>query len=264
VRGPAGPGAGARRWAALFGTAVRLLTRIPVPAPTGATADPERELADLRASAAFFPAVGAVVAGAGIAVRAATGPLLGSAPATVLAVAAMVLLTGAFHEDGLADSADGLFGGWTPEQRLSIMRDSRIGTYGAVALLLAFALRFSLLAPLGTLDFARAVLAGHVLGRAAAVGMAATLPPVAGPGLGASVIGRPAEGTTAVVAVTALVAAAATAGWWLFVPLATAGAAAATVRSVARARVGGLTGDLLGAITVLAELGAVAAIVGLE
>ena len=255
---------GARRWAARFGAALRLLTRIPVPAPAGAGADPEQEVAELRAAAAFFPVVGAVVAAAGIGVRAAAGPLLGAGPATVLAVGAMVLLTGAFHEDGLADSADGLFGGWTREQRLAIMRDSRIGTYGATALVLAFALRFSLLAPLEVGAFARAVLAGHVLGRAAAVGVAGTLPPAAATGLGASVIGSPTGGTLAAVALVSVATAALAAGWWLPIPLAAAAVLAIAVRSMARARVGGLTGDLLGATTVLAELAAVAAVAGLE
>ncbi len=63
----------------------------------------------------------------------------------LVAIAVMTLATGAFHEDGLADTADGIGGGWTKERKLEIMRDSRIGTYGTMALLISFALRIAAL-----------------------------------------------------------------------------------------------------------------------
>ncbi|HEX8927721.1 MAG TPA: adenosylcobinamide-GDP ribazoletransferase, partial [Actinomycetota bacterium] len=131
---------------------------------------------DLRRASALFPLVGLGVAGVGVAARAAVAPLWGTTVATVAAVVAMVLATGAFHEDGLADTADGLWGGWTPAERLAIMRDSRIGTYGTVALIAAFSLRLALLLPLGLADFARALACAHVLARASSLLLAHLLP----------------------------------------------------------------------------------------
>jgi adenosylcobinamide-GDP ribazoletransferase len=149
--------------------AVGFLTRIPVPsADVGAD--------DLRRASAYFPLVGLVVAAAGIAARAAIEPLWGAGVATIAAIAVMILVTGALHEDGLADTADGLWGGWDPATRLTIMRDSRIGTYGAAALVIVIGLRIGLLLPLSLGDFARAVACGHVLGRASALLLARLLP----------------------------------------------------------------------------------------
>src|SRR5919198_3291922 len=129
--------------------ALRFMTRLPLPRV-------EFREGDLRRASALFPLVGAVVAGIGIGVRAALEPLWGGSVAPLGALAAMIVVTGALHEDGLADTADGLWGGWTPAQRLEIMRDSRVGTYGVVALVGALSLRIALLAPLSLLGFARA------------------------------------------------------------------------------------------------------------
>jgi cobalamin synthase len=153
----------------LFAIAVGFLTRAPVP-----RIDVEAD--DLRRASAFFPLVGLGVAGVGVVVRAAVEPLWGPGVGTIAAIVAMVAVTGAFHEDGLADTADGLWGGWNPAARLAIMRDSRIGTYGTVALIAALGLRASLLLPLGLADFARAVACGHVLGRASTLLLARLLP----------------------------------------------------------------------------------------
>jgi adenosylcobinamide-GDP ribazoletransferase len=237
--------------------ALQLLTRIPV--RLSCVTD-----ADLRRSCVFFPAVGLVVALAGIATRWACAVPLGRPAATVLAVSVMVLITGAFHEDGLADSADGLWGGSTPDSRVEIMRDSRIGTYGSVALVLSLLLRVALLAPLSLEVFAAAVIAGHVLGRAGGVLLAGLLPPVADQGLGAKVIGVSGFGTWIGVALQAVAAAAFAAGWSLWAPLLAAVAAVAIVARLAHRKLGGLTGDLLGAANQLAHLAAMAAVVGVH
>jgi cobalamin synthase len=173
----------------LLDVAVAFLTRVPVPR-TAVGPD------DLRRAAAFFPVVGLGVAGVGIAARAAVTPFWGTAVATVAAIVAMVLVTGAFHEDGLADTADGLWGAWTPAARLAIMRDSRIGTYGTTALIAAFILRIALLLPLGLADFARAAACAHVLGRASSLLLARLLPAAeasgsARPGRAAAAEARP-------------------------------------------------------------------------
>jgi adenosylcobinamide-GDP ribazoletransferase len=276
---------------------------------------------DLRRASALFPLVGLGVAGVGIATRAAVAPLWGPGVATVAAIAAMIVVTGAFHEDGLADTADGLWGGWDPPARLAIMRDSRIGTYGTVALVIAIGLRAGLLLPLGLADFARAVACGHVLGRASTLLLArllpvagvqaATGPPVAGgspgipprrevaddppvpgdggstagsvaaqaplsedggtggamgdgrPRLGASVVGPIGAGgillAVVVVAATVVVAAGALA----VVPLGAGLAVCLACAGLFRRRLGGLTGDTLGAANQIVDLAVIAAVAAL-
>ncbi len=135
--------------------AVQFFTRIPV---TGRLADwvgysPEL----LRASAAHFPGVGVVVGAVAAAVFAlllAVLPDTAFTPlvAAVLSTIATVLLTGGFHEDGLADVADGLGGGYTRERALEIMKDSRVGAFGAMALVLAPLCKLALLALLGSVE----------------------------------------------------------------------------------------------------------------
>jgi adenosylcobinamide-GDP ribazoletransferase len=235
--------------------AARFLTRLPLP-------DVGVQPGDLRRSAPAFPLVGLVVAGVGIAVRAAAGPLLGPVAATVLACAAMVALTGALHEDGLADTFDGLWGGWDAERRLAIMRDSAVGTYGVLALVTVFGLRVALLAPLGLGDFARAVVCGHVLGRAAIVVLAALLPPAA-PGRGAEATGRPGPVGASVAALTVALAVGLAVTWWAPVVAAVALAVTGACALLFRRRLGGVTGDTLGAACQLVEVAAVVAVAAL-
>ena len=163
---------------------LQFFTRIPV---TGRLAQwVGYSPAMLRASAAHMPAIGALV---GALAAALFGLLLWALPAVPAApwVAALastvwsVWLTGAFHEDGLADLADGLGGSYDRERALEIMKDSRIGSFGSVALVLAFGLKAALLATLAQLDAALAVAAlfgAHVSSRLAPLFVIATLPHV--------------------------------------------------------------------------------------
>src|SRR5919197_2225161 len=191
VRGPGGSSSvGAQDMpepVRLLLVALRFMTRLPLPRV-------EFREGDLRRASALFPLVGAVVAGIGIGVRAALEPLWGGGVATVGALAAMIVVTGALHEDGLADTADGLWGGWTPARRLEIMRDSRLGTYGIVALIVVLGLRASLLLPLGLADFASAVACGHVLGRASTLVLIQLLPPAGDSAFAGGEPGRPRLG----------------------------------------------------------------------
>ena len=153
-----------------FLLAVQFFTRVPV---TGKLADwvgfsPQM----LRAAAAHLPAIGWIAGGVASAVFVAVGAGLpgvaGALVAAVLSTVATVMLTGAFHEDGLADVADGLGGSASRERALEIMKDSRIGAFGAVALVLALGLKFGLLAALAArgLDVVAASIVGaHVLSR---------------------------------------------------------------------------------------------------
>jgi adenosylcobinamide-GDP ribazoletransferase len=247
----------------LLVVALQFLTRLPVPRVA-------LRPGDLHRASALFPLVGAVVAGTGIGIRAGLEPIWGAGVGTVAALAAMIAVTGALHEDGLADTADGLWGGWTPARRLEIMRDSHIGTYGMVALIVVIGLRASLLLPLGLADFARAVTCGHVLARASTLLLVRLLPVATAPTvdhdrqrLGAAVVGplSPRRTLAAVVVVVLTVVLAARV--WAAVPLAAGLLSCLLCAALFRRRLGGITGDTLGAANQLVELAAIAAVTAL-
>ncbi len=237
----------------LFVVAARFLTRLPFPEPTFRDGD-------LRRATGAFPLVGVLVAGAGIAAYAVVQPLWGVVAAVVVATAVEIGVTGAFHEDGLADVADGLWGGWTVADRLRIMRDSRLGTYGTVALVGVLALRVALLAELDPGWFWRATLVGHVLGRAAILVMVRLLPPADDGGSGAQVsqpTGPVGSAVGALTTAAVLVAALGTDGW---VPLLATVPPVVLTTILYRRRLGGITGDTLGATNQLVHLAALAAV----
>lgn len=232
--------------------AFAFLTRLPVPAVVPRDGD-------LTRASALFPLVGLVVAALGVAGRALVEPLLGPAAGTVAGVLVAVAVTGAFHEDGLADTADGLWGGWEPERRLEIMRDSRLGTYGTIALVGLFGLRWALLVPAPPGVFAAAMVSGHVLGRAAALAVVRMAPAVAGSS-GAGIAG-PLGAPRLVLAAGLTLAPVVVAAGAATVPalVATAALSVAAARLFLR-RLGGVTGDTLGATTVVVEVAAMAAV----
>jgi len=198
-------------------------------------------------------AVGAVAALAGLMAH-----LLGlPAPlAALVSLAALVVVTGAMHEDGLADTADGLWGGWTPAQRLEIMKDSRIGAYGVIALVLGLAARWAalwLLFEAGPGIAAAAILAAAALSRAAMPALMTTLPASRAGGLSHGVGPVPKQ-TAALAAGLGLLAALLLTGGGAFGALFWTGVATAALGATARARIGGQTGDILGAAQQLAEI----------
>ncbi len=147
----------------LFLTAVQFFTRIPVPAWVGHSAQ------QLDQSARYFPLVGICVGGLAAATLWLGAQVLPLSLAVPLSMAASILITGAFHEDGLSDFADGMGGGHSKEKVLAIMKDSRIGAYGVIALVLVLLLKYqALLALCGeySLPFAAAALtAAHSVSR---------------------------------------------------------------------------------------------------
>lgn len=153
-----------------FLLALQFFTRIPV---TGKLADwVGFSPAMLRASAAYFPAVGVVIGSLVVVLTAALSHYLPTTYAPLVAAALgtawSVWLTGAFHEDGLADVADGLGGSYEREKALIIMKDSRVGAFGALAVVLAILSKVALLASLGavgTVWMCLALMAGHVVSR---------------------------------------------------------------------------------------------------
>jgi adenosylcobinamide-GDP ribazoletransferase len=117
----------------------------------------------------YFPLVGIIVGSVAAATFWLADTILPQSLAVLLSMSATLLLTGAFHEDGLADAVDGLGGGWSPEQILTIMKDSRVGSYGVVALVMVLLLKFQTLAALDAGLIPAVLVAGHALSRFAAV-----------------------------------------------------------------------------------------------
>jgi adenosylcobinamide-GDP ribazoletransferase len=157
----------------LFFIALQFLTRVPVPRWVGF--EPEW----LQHSARYFPAVGACIGLVGATVFGAAHVLFGPEVAAVLCIVTTVLLTGAFHEDGFADTCDGLGGHVTRKQSLEIMKDSRIGAYGAVGLVLMLGLKATTLCTLAATSAwpaMAALLLAQTASRTATVVMIAALP----------------------------------------------------------------------------------------
>jgi adenosylcobinamide-GDP ribazoletransferase len=175
----------------------------------------------------------------------------------------MALLTGAMHEDGLADSADGLFGGWEKTRRLEIMRDSRIGTYGMLALLYVALGRWAALSFLMATGHNLApLLTAAVLSRAALPVVMHALPPARSDGLGAAT-GAPPRLTVVFGLILALLIGLLLTGWAVIPATLAAAGAALVVALTAQAKIGGQTGDILGATQQLAELAILATLCAL-
>ncbi len=212
----------------------------------------------------WFPVVGSLIGLAVGGVAAAASLVVGPTLAAGLGVTTGLLVTGAFHEDGLADVADAFGGGWTVEERLAILKDSRHGTYGVAAMVSSILLRVLALAELAEpgLMLAGAVVA-HTLARAAAVAALGLFPAASESGLGASVarslhpIGMVASLLWAVGLGLGAV------GWWAGPVLLVAASAMALTGALARAKIGGLVGDALGAIEQVAEVAILVTLAGL-
>ena len=208
-----------------------------------------------------FPVAGLVAGGAAAAAFVLADLAgLGSTISALLAIAAGALATGGLHEDGLADTADGMAGARSRERRLEIMRDSRIGAHGALALVLALGLRAGAIAAAGVaLDTACALVAAAIASRTAIAPVMYLLPPARAEGL-SHAAGRPDRGRTAdSVAIGVLLCALALAPVAdpvrIILAMAGAAAGAALPALLARRRLGGQTGDILGAVQQCAEIG---------
>ena len=237
---------------------MRFFTRLPWP---GADFAPP----DFQRIAWAAPLAGALVGGIGAAALiVAHAVRLPGLMAGAIALAATIAATGALHEDGLADVADGFGGGITRERKLEILRDSRVGTYGVIALVLSLLLRASAIARAAALGHGYAaaafVLCG-ALARLGALAPLALLPPARADGAGASASAGVSSRHLAEAAMTSLVLSIAlgTASLGLeaalFALVVGLGAAMGVV-SLARRQIGGQTGDVAGAAAAAAEMGA--------
>ena len=227
-------------------TALAFLTRLP------GGRHPETE-SELTASVPWFPVIGVVIGALGGLVYWGAVELVAPLAAAGLALAVTALVTGGFHEDGLADSFDALAGGATRERRLEILKDSRHGTFGVLALVVITLVKAGALSSLGGLDGVAALVVAHSLGRAAAVGLMVAAPVATTSGLGADYTRAlsPIAGSFGVVVGVA----AAGLVFGLFAPVVVAIVAATTaaVGWWAHRTIGGVTGDLLGAAEQVGE-----------
>lgn len=249
----------------LFLIALQFFTRVPIPSRVGF------EPAWLQACARHFPAVGLVVGGFGAAVLLGASLLWPPAVAAGLCIAATVWLTGGFHEDGLADTCDGLGGAVRRERALEIMKDSRLGSYGALGLLLVLGLKAAALAALTGHSPMLAALAlawGHGASRCAPVLLMRLLPYGGDPEHAkAKPLALHIGGVGVAVALGWLMAASVAAAWlggaaaraalpWALGAL---GLVVLWMARWLRRRLGGFTGDTLGAAQQFSELAALLA-----
>lgn len=226
-----------------FFTALGYFTRVPVPRWVGF------EPAWLNAAARYFPLVGALVGAFAALVYLAALRVFPPGVAVLLSMAATLLATGAFHEDGLADCCDAFGGGYLREDVLRIMHDSRIGAFGAIGLVVALALKWQVLASLPPLRAAMLMIAGHAASRACAISYLVSLDYVRAEGKAKPVAQR--------MSIAALLCAFAFGLPWLFWPawpdwragMATLGVLVVLRYALGRyfvKRIGGYTGDCLG------------------
>jgi len=244
----------ARRELEAFFGAIRFFTRLPVPAWVGHSAE------GLNASARYFPAVGLLVGAIGGLVFAAAAAAWPMPLAILLSMGATIYLTGAFHEDGLADAADGLGGGWTKEDVLRIMKDSRTGSYGVVAMAMVLLGKFVALSQLPLIWIPAVLIAGHSLSRFCSTVLIAALDYVREDleSKAKPLATRLSPASLAVAASFALIGLV-TCNFLVPMPLLLCGIALAALVTLWLARkmqrrLGGYTGDLLGATQQASEL----------
>ncbi|HMW54493.1 MAG: adenosylcobinamide-GDP ribazoletransferase [Candidatus Accumulibacter phosphatis] len=237
-----------RRELAYFFGALRFFTRLPVPAWVGHSSEA------LDRSTRYFPAVGLLVGAIAALVFVLTSFVLPMTLAVLAAMASSLYLTGAFHEDGWSDMVDGFGGGWEKAQILAIMKDSRIGSFGAIALVMLLLARFCALIEFEWQEIPLALLAGHTLSRFAATTLLRGLDYVRDEGKAKPLATRIGWGELGIAGLTALLP-------LLLLPplealLGGVFAALATLwlARLFRRQIGGYTGDCLGATQQCSEL----------
>jgi len=238
--------------ARLFFCALQFMTRLP--APRDADFEPDW----IARSSPYYPVVGWIVGAVSAGVLLLASRFWPGLPAVVLAITAGFLVTGGFHEDGLADTADGLGGGQTAARRLEIMKDSRTGAYGVLALWGVLTLKVATLATLPPLQAALALVLTHGAARAFATVVMASQPYAGDPE--AAKLKPAPMGVRPQEALIAMLLGLCPLLLWGSPFQAVAGVALAAggvafLAITARRLIGGFTGDILGGVEQLAELG---------
>ena len=235
--------------------AIQFLTRVPIRLP---------EAVARERIVPWFPLVGALIGALVGGIAVGLGELVPSGVAVTCAVVVGLLVTGAFHEDGLADVADAFGGGITRERRFEILADPRHGTYGVAALCSSVVLRVVTAMAIAS---SAAVFAGfvvaHTLGRAAAVVAMGVVPSARDHGLGAEHAQRLRPLATTVGVLTGLVVSTVLVGWWIGPIVAVTLAATGATVWLALRKIGGLVGDVLGAIEQVVECVVLVTVCGL-
>ncbi len=231
-----------------FVGAIRFFTRLPIPGPFG------HGSLELERAIRYFPASGLIVGGLAALAFVAASFVWPKTLAVLLAMAVAIYITGALHEDGWSDMVDGFGGGWTKERILEIMRDSRVGSFGATALVVVLLARFLALVEIDLPLVPVALIAGHALSRLCATLVLASLDYARVDGKAKAFANRLGKGELAVAVLSAVPP------LFLLPPLQTAvGIALAALATLWLARmfqrqIGGYTGDCLGAVQQLAEI----------
>ena len=238
----------------LFFIALQFFTRVPIPRWVGF------EPHWLHHASRYFPLVGVLVGAVCAAVYAGAAWLWPAPLAAILATAAGIYLTGAFHEDGFADMCDGFGGGQTPARVLEIMKDSRIGAYGAIGIMLMLGLKCAALATMAPVTACAALLLAHPLSRLAAASLIWRLDYARADGK-AKPMAQHMTGAELCVAIACVLVPALLLGAggflaWRAIGIACVSAAAAALWLGAKCvrRIGGYTGDCLGAVQQVAEV----------
>lgn len=227
--------------------AFQFLTRLPLPSV-------DFRPDSLSRSVKFFPIVGLVIGVGGSWLQRPLAPHLSRQLSALLVLVFFILVTGALHEDGLADTADGLGGGWNREQMLAIMRDSKIGAFGAIALAFSLLLRFSLLSSLPLNRFTSYLVSAQVLCRWTALPLGYFVPPARQDGQGARIAHKTSGGSLILGTGISIAIVAFLMRTTCWIPILTASAVAILTALYYWRRLGGITGDCFGATNQLTEI----------
>jgi len=229
--------------------AAGFLTRIPV----GDVSRGGRAEVDVAKAVPWFPVIGMLIGTCGGGTFYIASEFFASPVSACLALGVTLLITGAFHHDGLADIADAFGGGWTIEQRLEILEDSRLGTYGTSALAMALITEVAAVSQLDPLEGFAALVVAHTLGRGMTLA-AMILAPPAGSGMGADYMTRLSPLAVTVGFFVAVLTTTILSPIFALVTIGAATVPTIAVVVLSIRKIGGINGDALGAIHVLAAL----------
>ncbi len=235
----------------LFFTALMFYTRIPVPKNTGFSPD------NLNNASKYFPLIGIIVGSAGAIVFLFANYFLSVHSSVLFSMLSMILLTGSFHEDAISDFSDGFGGGYTKERILEIMKDSHIGTYGAVSLILLLLLKLFLLSEIEVAKIPLVIVAAHALSRVNPLVLMYSLPYVREDALSKSKpVGKNKSYKILLVGLCIGILPMYFLPLWAF-PFIVLVLAAVFIyfRYYVRKSIGGFTGDILGALQQISEVG---------
>lgn len=231
-----------------FLLAIQFLTRLPVPRNLTATEE------ELGRAAGFFPLVGIVVGGSAAVVFVLAVRVLPVSVSVLLSIAFTSFITNGFHEDGLADTVDGLGGGWTKERALEIMRDSRIGTYGTLALVFLILGKYSFLSSLEPRQIWRWLIVAHAASRWTVLPLCSWLPYARAEGQGKLVAKQIGASAILFGSLTLLVVSLLLLSSHTSLVICVTAVLTLISGSYFKRRLGGITGDCLGAANQFTEV----------